>query len=127
MGQQSSGKTTIANKLKELGWIVIDEKTCLSIRRLYPLDCKVINQFKQIMSNKDSKIVIDTVNKTVADRMFYIKIAQEFQIYYTVGWVSIPGYDNNSRRKIKTPVQSLHNYQLKLELPTKEENYIQLV
>ena len=130
VGQQGSGKSTIAKKLEEKGWYIINEKDAASIRRASESSkSKIMDQFRTLLSNINNfkGIVIDSTNGKSSHRKIYINEAKKLNVGYIVGWITRPGWYFNNQRDIKIPPQALSLYTKNFEIPKEDENVIRLV
>jgi predicted kinase len=136
VGQQGSGKTTVADRLASKGYIVYPEKEAAKLQKK---QIKLTATFKsQLQSLKDgfkgksdqksvAGIVIDATNRTVAHRKLYRDLAAEVGVSCYVGWITRPGWESNDRRDIKIPDIALYTYAKQLEPPSAQENAIRLI
>ena len=129
MGQQGSGKSTIANRLGSRGWHIIDEKQAREIRTALP-QSRVVRNLKNLVVGIGTSIpgvVIDCSNPRSEHRQLYINMAKQLNINYAVGWVTRPGWFYNSTRIIRSPDEALNVYAANLECPSLNEAGFRIV
>lgn len=131
MGQQGSGKSTVAQKLAMLGYIVYNEKESGAIRNKQVKATALFKESLQKLLAPDASnaagIVIDATNPTIASRLVYIDIAKALGVPFHVGWITRPGYKSNAARVIAVPSMVLGMYKNKVESPVASENPIRLI
>lgn len=137
VGQPGCGKSTIAGRLAERGWYVIDENKAASIRRASTsARSKIFSNFKDLIAGigrPDTTmpgklgVVIDCTNPQFQQRRIYASVAEAVGVKYIVGWVTRPGYYYNAEREHEIKEIALRTYAASLEQPSSAERAFRLV
>lgn len=129
VGQQGSGKSTVAKRFGDKGWVVIDEMYVNNIKRKGSNITPLIN----LISNIGDKgvgskgVVIDAPNPKESDRKFFTDIAISKNKDYIVGWITRPGYYFDSRTSVSAPINVLETYSNELEPPSYKRNGVRMI
>jgi DNA 3'-phosphatase len=109
VGNQGSGKSTVAEQLNKLGFSIIkrDNKNYETL---------IINTLKS-----GGKVVFDATNPSAADRAPLIKIAKDNNIDAVVLWTSRNGRDANALRPKPVPEEAYKRYEKYFEQPLESE------
>jgi predicted kinase len=129
VGQQGSGKSTVAKQFSDKGWVIIDEMYINNAKR----KDRYSNSLQELINNIGCKgvgskgVVIDAPNPKESDRKFLIDMALKASKKYIVGWVTRPGYYFNINTSVSAPVNVLESYVQDLETPLLKENGVRMV
>jgi hypothetical protein len=125
MGQQGSGKSTVAFEYRRIGYNVVTEVEALSLFRGIGVD-RFIDDLKSIKESKIKGVVIDATNPSKVYRDFYARLAKGAGVESTIGWLTRPGWRWNNKRQIPITQVALTIYTHKFEAPT-HEAYVRLI
>lgn len=133
MGQQGSGKSTVAAQLKDMGYLVYSEIQAGALQRK---QVKATTEFKQSLLRliKETEhgpklpgIVIDATNPQVKHRQLYMDLATLVGVPYHTGWITRPGWESNKERLLRIPDVALYTYAKRFEYPIEAEKTIRLI
>jgi hypothetical protein len=101
VGQQGSGKSTIAQAYGAEGFYVANETEAGSLRRHQKRKTQdFIAQLEKIKTGTLKGIIIDSTNPTKDHRNVYIDLATQVGIKHIIGWVTRSGYYWNATRNV---------------------------
>lgn len=131
MGQQGSGKSTIAAEFAAKDWTIIDEKEAGKIKRNKSNKVR-FNELVKNIGNPTGGIgsrgvIIDSTNPKKENRDLFASFAIAAGKPYKVGWVTRPGFFSNELRDVSVPLPALYIYSKNLEPPTEQEHGVRLV
>jgi hypothetical protein len=132
-GQSGSGKSKLAEKFKNSGWYVMNDKESNKIKRaVSKVDSKVNINFRKLLKNiRDGKefkgIIIDNCNPTKVERQIFSSFCEDLDLLYHVGWITRPGYYYNKNKVIPAPLEFLDLYSKTFEIPDELENVVRLI
>jgi len=119
MGQQGSGKSTFADSLRRLQFIIVKETEAGMIRRG---QTKAVAEFKALLQKVKIEptfhgVVVDATSPTNASRQVYAQMALAMGMPAIVAWCTRPGFRYNAMRSQPIPIIGLHRYASTLESP----------
>lgn len=109
VGNQGSGKSTISEQLRQLGFIIIKREN------------KNYLQLIESTLKSGGKVVFDATNPSAADRAPLIKLAQDNKVNAVILWTSRNGRDANALRPKPVPEEAYKRYEKYFEQPLESE------